>query len=330
MNQAQVLKPLKTWSHLAARRRKPSEYEIVSANLHYTTRPGAPAFELDPDLFANRWYKKHRDESPLVHSNWNAFRDPDEIIYRTYNMMQDGAETYVMGLFDQFNQREHDKSLAPTWAGTLARLYAPSRYLFHTMQMCSGYIAQIAPASTISLCAAFQSADSLRWLSHCAYRTKELSGAFPEHGFARDERKYWESDPAWQGVRELMERVLATYDWAEAFVALNLVAKPAIEEAVQRKLGEAARHNGDILLGLLTDSQSLDGARHRRWAAALVKLSLEVQGNAQVIQRWFDKWVPLADKAVDIYCAALPDVVDAGESTKQAAAAFRSSLSVSS
>ena len=43
-------KPLKTWSHLAARRRKPSEYEIVSTNLHYTTdNPDAP-FELDPNF----------------------------------------------------------------------------------------------------------------------------------------------------------------------------------------------------------------------------------------------------------------------------------------
>ena len=30
MNAPEVLKPLKTWSHLAGRRRKPSEYEIVS------------------------------------------------------------------------------------------------------------------------------------------------------------------------------------------------------------------------------------------------------------------------------------------------------------
>lgn len=329
MSNTEVLKPLKTWSHLASRRRKPSEYEIVSANLHYTTRPGAPAFELDPELFANRWYKKYRDDSALVHGNWNAFRDPDELIYRTYNMMQDGAETYVMGLFDQFNEREHDKGLSPAWAGTLARLYTPSRYLFHTLQMCSGYLAQIAPASTISLCAAFQSADSLRWLSHCAYRTKELSTAFPDKGFARDERNYWESDPAWQGMRELMEKVLATYDWGECFVALNLVARPAIEEAVLRKLGEAARHNGDTLLGLLSDSELADGARHRRWAAALVKLALEVPGNAAVIERWLAKWVPLADKAIDIYCAALPDVVDAAESAKQATAAFRRSLSVS-
>lgn len=38
MTEVEVLKPLKTWSHLARRRRKPSEYEIVSLELHYNTR----------------------------------------------------------------------------------------------------------------------------------------------------------------------------------------------------------------------------------------------------------------------------------------------------
>ncbi|MNG11887.1 Toluene-4-monooxygenase system protein E [compost metagenome] len=133
----------------------------------------------------------------------------------------------------------------------------------------------MAPASTITNCTYFQMADSLRWLSHTAYRTKEMSLTFDDKGFGRTERAYWETEPVWQGFRELMEKVLVTWDWAEAFVALNLVAKPAVEESVLRKLGGSARHNGDILLGLLTDAQLLDAARHRRWATALVKMALE-------------------------------------------------------
>lgn len=326
MSEVQALKPLKTWSHLAARRRKPSEYEIVSANLHYSTRDTNAPWELDPDLFMNRWYKQYRNGSPLKHDDWNAFRDPEEVVYRTYNMMQDGQETYVFGLFDQFNAREHDKSLEKTWAGTLARIYTPARYLFHTLQMGSAYVGQMAPASTITNCAYFQMADSLRWLSHTAYRTKEMSLTFEDKGFERTERAYWETDPAWQGFRELMEKVLVTWDWAEAFVALNLVAKPAVEESVLRKLGESARHNGDTLLGMLTDAQLLDAARHRRWATALVKMALEKDGNREVIKGWIAKWEPLADKAIDAYCGALADVPGAAEAATRATREFRSGL----
>ena len=323
----EVLKPLKTWSHLAGRRRKPSEYEVVSVNLHYSTRPGSAApFELDPELFMNRWYIQHRDNSPLKHDDWNAFRDPDELIYRTYCLLQDGQETFVHGLFNQFNEREHDKALSPQWAGSLARLHTPARYLFHTVQMASAYLAQMGPSSTISIAAAFQGMDAFRWLSHSAYRAKELSLTFPDKGFGVAERGYWEDDPAWQGFRELMEKVLVAYDWAECFVALNLVAKPAIEEAVLRRMGDAARHHQDTLLGMLTDAQSIDAARHRRWSAALVRMVCEKEGNTAVIRQWIDKWEPLADKAIEAYCAALPDVPDASASAKQATRDFRRSL----
>ncbi|MNN28397.1 Toluene-4-monooxygenase system protein E [compost metagenome] len=232
----------------------------------------------------------------------------------------------MFGVLDQFNEREHDKSLDPHWAGTLARVYTPARYLFHTLQMTSVYLQQMSPASTITNCAAFQAADSLRWLSHTAYRTKELSLTFDDKGFGKDERHYWENDQAWQGFRELMEKVLTTWDWAEAFVALNLVAKPAVEEAVLRKLGESARHNNDTLLGLLTDAELLDATRHRRWASALVKMALDKPGNAEVIKGWIAKWEPLADKAIDAYCAALPDVPNAAADAKSASRDFRRSL----
>lgn len=326
MSEVQVLKPLKTWSHLAARRRKPSEYEIVSTNLHTTGRDANAPYELDPDVFMNRWYKKNTFGSPLTHDDWNAFRDPDETVYRVYNMMQDGQENYVFGLFDQFNSREYDKGLDQRWLGTLALRYAPARYLFHTVQMASAYVGQMAPASTITNCAYFQMADCLRLVSHTAYRTKELSIACTNLGFGTGERRCWEDEPVWQGFRELMEKVLIAWDWGEAFVALNLVAKPAIEESVLRKLGESARHNGDTLLSLLTDAQLIDASRHRRWATALVKMAVEKEGNADQIKAWIAKWEPLADKAIDAYCESLPDVPNAAAEAKEAVREFRRTL----
>jgi toluene monooxygenase system protein E len=328
MDTPAVLKPLKTWSHLAARRRKPSEYEIVSTNLHHTTdNPDAP-FELDPNFPMARWFKQYRNASPLTHGDWNAFRDPDEIVYRTYNMLQDGQETYVFGLLDQFSTRGHDAMLERTWAGSLARLYSPGRYLFHALQMGSAYLTQLAPASTISNCAAYQTADALRWLTHTAYRTKELSKTFNGLGFGVDERRAWENDPVWQGFRELLERALVAWDWGESFVALNLVARPAVEEAVLRALGQAGRHNGDTLLGLLTDAQLADGQRHRRWASALVKMALETPANRQVLLDWVKKWAPLGDAAIDAYCAVLPEAPQAAAQAKGAALAFRRSLTL--
>jgi toluene monooxygenase system protein E len=70
----------------------------------------------------------------------------------------------------------------------------------------------------------------------------------------------------------------------------------------------------------------MDAARHRRWAAALVKMALEKPGNAEVIQGWIAKWEPLADQAIAAYCGALADVPNATESAKLATRDFRRSL----
>ncbi|MGG1947430.1 aromatic/alkene monooxygenase hydroxylase subunit beta [Trinickia sp. NRRL B-1857] len=326
MTQPDILKPLKTWSHLAARRRKPSEYEIVSTNLHYTTdNPDAP-FELDPNFEMAQWFKRYRNASPLKHPDWNAFRDPDEIVYRTYNMQQDGQETYVLGLLDQFSERGHDAMLERPWAGTLARLYTPARFLFHALQMGSAYLTQIAPASTISNCAAYQTADSLRWLTHTAYRTRELSQTFGETGFGENERQIWELDPAWQGFRKLVEHALTAWDWGESFVALSLIVRPAVEETVLRALGTAARQHGDTLLGLLIDAQLIDAQRHRRWATELVRMALEEEGNRDVLRAWVAKWAPLGQAAIEDWCAALPDAGQAAADAIAATESFRRSI----
>ncbi len=327
-DQAQQPKSLKTWSYFEKKgqRRKPSEYEVVSVNLHYRTdNPDAP-FELDPDIPMNRWYKKYCNESPLKHEDWDDFRDPDELIYRTYNKMQDGQEEYVDGLLNEHDEIEHDKGLSERWVDVLARLYAPGRYLMHTVQMASAYIVHMAPASTITNCAMFQDGDSLRWVQRIAYRTRELANSWPDKGFAEKERHYWEEDEAWQGFRELMERELVAYDWGEAFTALNLVCKIAIDEAFLRQFAQAARRNGDTLLAMLADAQMLDSERHRRWSTELVDFALQNEGNRKVLDEWVAKWVPLADRAIDAFCAALPDVPDAALEAKRRAKAFRAGL----
>jgi len=322
----QELKPLKTWSHFANRRKKPSEYEIVSVNLHTTTdNPDAP-FELDPNLPLALWFKQYRNGSLLRHPDWNQYRDPSETTYRVYNIVQDGQESFVQGVFDQMSERGHDSMLERTWAGSLARLYAPTRYLFHAMQMMSAYITMIGPASTISNCASYQTGDHFRWLTHTAYRTAELGRTFPDIGFGRDERHYWENDPAWQGLREVMEKALTTWDWAEAFVVLNLVVKPCVEEGVMLALADAAPPNGDTLLPLLVDSQMNDARRHRRWASALAEMALSQPGNREVIRQWLDKWMPLALGAVDTYCDVLLDGEAAAERARKVVASFHRSL----
>jgi toluene monooxygenase system protein E len=325
-SQTDTLKPLKTWSHLSKQRKRPSEYEVVSTNLHFHTNNPDKPFEVGRDAKMNDWYIKYRNNSPLKHQDWDAFRDPEQLIYRTYNILQEGQEAYVTGLLDQFSERGNDQMISKQWAQALNRLYAPTRYLYHALQMGASYLHQMSPASTISNLATYQAGDHLRWLTHTAYRTCELAKTWGDIGLGENERDHWENDAAWQGFRELAEKALITWDWAEATVVFDVILKPAVSAAVQKQLGLAGAENADTLLSLLNDAQLRDAERHQRQTKALIDFALTNAENKPIIQGWVEKWQPLADKAMNAYCAALTDLPDAADEARAYAAAVRQSF----
>ena len=319
---------LKTWSKLAKNKRRPSEYEIVTTNLQTRNRHRDQAYELSPapDLAMNDWYRKYVFDSNLQHDDWEEFRDPDEMIYRNYTRTQDSQEEYIDGVLSEHNDIGHDEDLSADWLNILENIYTPRRFVQVTLQMTSAYILQIAPASTITACAGFQEGDEFRWLQRIAYRTRELQIAHPERGFGSNERKIWEKSPAFQGIRELMEKTLIAYDWGESFVANNLVAKVACDETL-RELATVARSFRDPLLATLADNQLRDSDRSRRWSSALVKFCTDArEENRAVILSWIEDWMPLATKAITAYCNALPDSENAAKGAIARVHAFHRSL----
>ena len=329
MSEDNLSKPLKTWSHLAPNRRRPTEYEIVSTNMLWSTRDQGAPWAMGPEIPMSKWYIKYRNQSPLTHADWDAFRDPDQLVYRGYNMIQDGQESFVDALLDDYSRNEHDHGLTPESIQRLARFYTPARFLIHTAQMASAYLVTMAPASTIENCFIFQSADQFRWVSRIAYRTAELSAAHPHAGFNKNERQIWEDDDAWQGFRELMEKTLVTWDWAEQFTVLNLVAKPAIDEILIKRLADICRRDGDTLTGLLLDAQMTDSLRSRRWTTALVEFALEnaESGNKDVLDNWLAKWVPLGNKAIKAFAGGLgPEGDEMAAAAVADASKYRTSL----
>ena len=317
---------LRTWQHLNQRKR-PTEYEVVSVNTHWTDNYWEHPFRsMHEGIAVNQWYVKNRVQSPLKIDDWQVFRDPDEVIYRSYTTLQDAQENYVTGLLERFAAEKRDGDLQTSWVATLAKLYTPMRYLFSGLQMASAYLTQIMPGSTLFNCAAFQTGDQLRWLSHVSYRTAELGKTHPLAGFGKREREIWENDPAWQGFRELVEKMLVAYDVGEAVVALQIVTKLAVDEACLRQFAVSARRNNDQLLALMNEAALVDSDRSRRWTRAFIELALKNPANRAVLARWLETWVPLGERAVDRFCAALPDNPDAAANAKRSMAEFRTQI----
>jgi toluene monooxygenase system protein E len=287
----------KTYSRLETGRRLPTEYEIVSSDLHYNYPEN---FELGADNAVAAWYYRHREGSPLQATDWEVFSDPQRTTYRAYNQRQDARETVIDGLFRQIDDSDYDEQLPEEWVAWLHAWYGPLRYPVHGLQMLAAYVGQMAPSSRITNCAAFQAGDEMRRLQRIAYRTAQLGAHRPGRD-PHQHQAFWEEAAPFQPLRELIERALVAYDWGEAFVALNLAIKPQFDHLINLELaGALAGANGDPILRGIHFSLDEDAVWHRAWAEGLVQVAIDDRpANAEVIGGWLDQWTARARVAVD-------------------------------
>jgi toluene monooxygenase system protein E len=285
----------RTFSTFGDVRRMPSEYEIVTHEQNWTLRQGRTAtFEQNPSSAANLWFLTYRENSPLKAENWDAFRDPDALTYRAYVTLQSDAETKMAGVLEAHAGTAPD----PGMVALLGELFTPARYLYHGFQQVEAYIGYMAPSSYITNAAGFATADFLRRVTTIAYRTRELQIASPDSGIGSSERSRWESVPQWQGARKAIEYALVSYDWAEAFTALNLVLAPTLDDVLLTQLGQLAQAQGDELTWLVTGFLAKDSQRRGRWSRALADLAVAQRPeNRAVLGKWVARWSALADDA---------------------------------
>lgn len=292
--------PQKTYWHLLEQRRMPTEYEIVTSKLLCYTGEGftGKRFELDVPLLD--WYKRFQQDSPLTCSSWESFRDPRETTYTKYTGTQRDKEIFVDGILEEIDMSGYDGQLSPRWLHVLSRVVAPLRYPGHGLQMLASYVGQMAPSGRIVITAALQAGDEMRRVQRVAYRVRQLQRIY--HGFATDSKARWQTDPLWQPLRMAIEKLLISYDWAESFVALNLVLKPLMDELFMNHLGDLALREGDHLLGQIFYSLNEDCRWHREWSQALARIAIEDNPrNTGTIQRWIEKWHPLAASALQAF-----------------------------
>ena len=292
-------RPRRTFSAFGDVRRMPSEYEIVTHAQNWTLRQGRlAAFEQNPSSPANLWFLTYRDNSPLQAEDWEQYRDPDALTYKTYVTMQSEAEAKVQGVLEAHAEAGSDGSLSEGSVALLGQLFTPSRYLCHGFQQAEAYVGYVAPSSYITNAAGFSTADFLRRVSIIAYRTRELQLAWPESGVGTRERTLWEHCAGWQPARQAIEYALVSYDWGEAFTALNLVLAPTLDDVLLTQLGQLARGHGDDLTWLLTSFLHADVTRRERWSRAVADLAVAQRpANRAVLGKWIGRWSRRADEA---------------------------------
>jgi toluene monooxygenase system protein E len=253
----------RTYSCLEGARRKPSDYQITStALLYYPARGG---FEVDTPV--GRHYEEFQRHGQLRSDRWDELEDPAHFTYSSYVAERRDQEAFLDRLLERPTQP------LPPELQPLLGLVSALRFPLHGFSMVAAYVGALAPSGRISIVAAFQAADELRrvqrlcqWLARSGVPIAQLDALG---------RELWQQSPAFQPLRRLVERLLVTYDWGQALVALNGIIKPVMDRLwFEHLVGVAERHRDEVLEKILS-SLGDDGRWHEAWFCELSRLALD-------------------------------------------------------
>jgi propane monooxygenase small subunit len=231
---------------------------------------------------------------------WHEFRDPNEewelSLYR-YNsnvvrqLAQNVEAARQSKAFEQWN---------PNWVGFVERHVGAWMHVDHGLGLYLFANAnRRAPTNMHNNAISVNSMHRIRAAQDLALYGLTLSEEIP--GFDGSAHlEAWNSDPAWQGVRENAERLTAIDDWCEAIFAANVVFEPLVGELFRSHLvQQAAPRNGDFVTPTIVGAEEYDfSERDLRYTRAMFELLTNdrefADHNKRILQAWLTDWVSSA------------------------------------
>jgi toluene monooxygenase system protein E len=270
----------RTYWHLEGKRRVPSLYELESSKLLYYPERG---FEVKTP--GSAWFERYQRGTPLELGPLAEFRDPRETTYTSYVAVAREKEAFVDGLLRSASESGYDAKLAEEWLASLDRWFGVLLFPCHGLQMVTAYVAHLAPVSEVVIALAFQHGDEIRRVQRFAQRVAILRQTRADFGVHA--REMWQSDPAWQPLRRVLEELLVTYDFGEALVRLLLVVKPLFDALFVQHASRLAETRQDPLLCRLLFSLDEDCRWHAQVTDELVRgLVRGAAPNRALIEGW--------------------------------------------
>jgi propane 2-monooxygenase small subunit len=285
----------RTFNYYTPRKRRASVYEDVTVDVQpdperYLSQGWIYGFANGAGGYPHEW-------TALMSGNWHAFLDPNEeweqTIYRsTANVVRQVQQTIANAkaahAFAGWNRgwvkvvERHVGAWAHAEHGIGLYVYTPAQ--------------RDAPTNMINNALAVAATHKLRLAQDLILYNLDASENL-ECFDGEAHRDAWQNDPVWQGVRETVERLTGTRDWAEAFFATALIFEPLVGELFRSHfVMQVAAPQGDYVTPAVMGTGEADTGREQRGARQLFELLLNdsqyAGENRALLQQWLAKWVP--------------------------------------
>src|SRR5260370_72209 len=159
-------------------------------------------------------------------SDWHVFRDPNEEWHRNMYTREANTIRQIQQTLAIAREQNVYTSWDRSWINCVETHVSAMMHPEYGLGMHVFMLAQRdGMTNMINSAIAIQAADKLRLAQDLALYNLELSERIPNFN-GTIHKQVWQDDPVWLGVRENVERLTATSDWAEQVFAANLIYEP--------------------------------------------------------------------------------------------------------
>lgn len=233
-------------------------------------------------------------------SDWHRFRDPNEEWERTFYINNSNSVRQVRQNIENAKSENVFEDWNKNWLPILAKHMSAFAHADHGLGMYVFMPAQRAAMSNMHNNAiAVNCMHKLRTAQDILLYNMELEEIFGSDDFdGTIHQTVWMEDPAWQGVRENVERIINAKDWAETTFAANIVFEPLVSELFRSQfMMRFAPAHGDFLSpSVIGVSEREFNDRDLRYTMDMMKDMLEDpeygDHNKKLMEEWLGEWVP--------------------------------------
>ena len=284
-----------------------------TANFHYK-----PLWE--PEF----WVYDER-KTAVVLSDWYKLLDPRQYYYATYNIARANMNQSVERSFTFADERGLIDKLSAEARARIETGLLPLRHLHWGANMNMTEICQRGYGAALTAPCIFSAMDHLGMAQIVSRIGLVLDG---QTGASLDAAKQvWLNDPAWQGVRKLIEDTFVERDFIQLYVAQTLAVNGVVFDLVY-KLADAAWKEAGITIAMLTEFMTDWRAEESRWSDSVIKtVAAESPENKALVSQWAKLWTDRAVEAAKPLSASLlgdngAAAEAAGEATRKRAASL--------
>lgn len=287
----------RSFNYFTPQRRRATKYEDVTVDVQpdperYLSQGwvyGWPNGDLGYDA---RWTR-------IRSSDWHRYRDPNEEWERTIYINNANSVRQVQNSIEQAKSENVFQDWNKSWLSILAKHMSAWAHADHGLGMYVFMPAQRAAMSNMHNNAiSVNCMHKLRTAQDILLYNLELSEQFPGEFDGEAHKEVWLNDPAWQGVRENVERLMNATDWVQLCFAANIAFEPLVGELFRAHflMRFAPAHNDFLTPAVIGVGEREFNERDLRYTREMLFDFLEDEthgeANKEIMQEWLAEWVP--------------------------------------